>query len=437
MCQEALDFSMKAIDLAERHSYSDHVYLWSHFIAGISSLKLGKLEEAEEICLRGLAKNPMHLDSHYLLSFISFNQKRWEKLLYHGHEYHRLVEEIMTKPGEFGQMVHNTINHRWRVHAHMGLALEELHDAEGAQKEFSVAIRLCSDKGEYHKLLAGHHLSRCNLASSELHFRKASVCSSDDMELFRIGVEIYSKLGEKEKAKEFLKRLVELDPSQEESSFRLGTMLLEENSLTEASGLFQRVIAKNPRHTGALINMGLVAKREKRFEEAVSFFESALREDPCSTEGLSNLGYSLYHGGDLAGAEDAFRRLSRIAPGLIDPYLLLSKIHVQLGHFDCAVEDCDELLRLLDLDRNVVLNSLANLADLYIGVGRGLTQKGRPEMAHWAYDTALFLSKNAPDVLNKILSAFQEAGNFAGALRYFEEVTNLSHSRLGRSSQAG
>jgi glycosyltransferase involved in cell wall biosynthesis/Flp pilus assembly protein TadD len=434
---EALDFSLKAIDLAERYSYSDHLYLWSHFIAGLANLKLGKLAEAENICLRGLAKNSLHLDSHYLLVFIWFNQQQWEKALYHGHEYQRLLEEFKTKPGAFGLIVHNTINHCWRVNAHMGLALEELGDAEGAKKYLSPAIHLCGDQGEYHKLLAGHYLSKSNFPSAEFHFNKAVEYSPDDLELLKGGVELFTKRGKKEKAKEILKRMIELDGSQVESHFRLGTLLFEENALEAAGGHFQCVIAVNPRHTGALINLGLVAKREKRLEEAVSFFKMALREDPFSVEGLSNLGYTLYHRGDLVGADDAFGRLSRIAPALTDPLLLLSKIHVQLGHFDRAVEDCDALLRLLDLDRNVVLHSLANLADLYIGVGRGLTQKGQPETAHWAYDTALLLSENAPDMLNKILSAFQEAGNFDGALKYFEKVTNGSLSLPGRSSPAG
>ena len=74
------------------------------------------------------------------------------------------------------------------------------------------------------------------------------------------------------------------------------------------------------------------------------------------------------------------------------------------------------------MDRNVVLHSLANLADLYISIGRRLTQKGQPETAYWAYDTALLLSENAPDMLNKILSVFQEAGNYNGALKYFEKI---------------
>ena len=336
MLPEALDFSRKAIALAEKHSYSDHLYLWSHFIAGISSLKMGRMEEAEKLALRALVMNPKHLDSHYLLVFIRFNQNRWEEVLYHGRTYHHLVEEIITKPGEFGLMVHNTINHRWRVHAHMGIALENLVDAGGSEMQFSLAIRLCEDKGEYHKLLAGHYLSKCSFPLSEFHFSKAYDSSPVDMELLKIGVELFTKLEMKEKAKELLKQIVELDGSQVESSFRLGTILLEENSLEEACELFLSVIAANPHHAGALINLGLATKRKKNIEEAVSYFRMALTENPFSVEGLSNLGYILYQRGDLAGADEAFGKLTRIAPDLIDPLLLLSKIHAHLGKYSIA-----------------------------------------------------------------------------------------------------
>ena len=310
MLPEALDFSMKAIALAEKHSYSDHLYLWSHFIAGISSLKMGRLEETENICFRGLAKNSKHLDSHYLLVFVRFHQNRWEEVLYHGRDYHQLVEAIMTKPGEFGLLVHNTINHRWRVHTHMGVALEELADAEGSEKHFSLAIRLCEDKGEYHKLLGGHYLSNCRFPLSEFHFSKAYEWSPLDLELLKMGVELFTKLEEREKVKELLERIVEQDESHEETSFRLGTLLLEENALEAASRLLKKVIAVNPHHTGALINLGLVAKREKKFDKAISFFRMALMENPASVEGLSNLGYALYHSGDLSGADEAFGKLT-------------------------------------------------------------------------------------------------------------------------------
>ena len=179
----------------------------------------------------------------------------------------------------------------------------------------------------------------------------------------------------------------------------------------------------------------MVAKREKKTEEGISFFRAALREDPVSVEGLSNLGYALYQNGDLSGAEAAFLELSKIAPELIDPMLLLSKIHVKMGNIARTVDDCDALLGLLDLDRNVVLHSLANLADLYIGIGRCLTQKGQPETANWAFDIALLLSENAPDMLNKILCVFQEAGNFEGALKYIEKVSHLSHFIFGGAFQ--
>ena len=428
MHREAQDHAVKAIELAEKHGYSDHLYLWSHFIAGISGLKLDKLEEAEEVCLRALSNNSMHLDSHYLLALIYSNLKQWEKVIYHGYEYCRLVEEFATKPGAFGQIVHNTVNHRWRVHLHLGFALEEMEDPKKAEKEFAMAERFCSERVEYHKLLAEHYFSTSRPKLAETFFEKALESRSSDVEFLRIGVEIYAKLGEKEKEKALLKDIIDRDASQEESLFRIGTILLQENSLEEASRFLQNVITVNPRHTGALINLGLVAKRENNLEEAVSFFKMAILEDPFSVEGLSNLGYTLYHKGDLIGAEDAFERVSRIGPELVDPLLLLSRIHVEQERFERAVEDCDSLLKLLHLDRNVILQSRADLAELYLKIGGRLIEKREMSGAYWAFGTALLLSKNAPNMLQRILALYTESGSSDKAFDLKNERVDFIHS---------
>ena len=119
--------------------------------------------------------------------------------------------------------------------------------------------------------MAGHYLSKCSFPLSEFHFSKAYEWSPVDMELLKIGVELFTKLGEREKVKDLLKRIVEHDHSQQESSFRLGTLLLEENSLEEARGLFQSVIQRNPHHTGALINLVWWPRERKKPRRAYLF----------------------------------------------------------------------------------------------------------------------------------------------------------------------
>ena len=366
------------------------------------------------------------MDSHYLLALIYHYKKQWKNVLFHGHEYYRLAEEFTINPGAFGQIVHNTINHRWRVHVHVGFALEELHGSDEAEKEFSMAEVLCSDVVEHHKLMARHYFSKSRSKLAEKYFEKALEIRSPDVELLKIGVEIYADMGEKNKEKKLLKQIMDRGDSQEENFFRMGTILLQENSLQEASGFLRNVIATNPRHTGALINLGLVAKRGKKFSEAVSYFKTALEEDPFSVEGLSNLGYTYYQQGDLIGAEKTFERLSKVAPNLVDPFLVLSKIHVEQGNFERAVEVCDALLRLLKLDRGGTLHSLAELGDLYLKIGETLIQTKQMNLAYWAFQTGLLLSKNPPYMFQRILSLYPESVNPQGFLGSMDEKIGFS-----------
>lgn len=403
---EALEYAYKAIDLAEEQGHSDHLYLWSHFIAGLSSLKLGRSREAEDISLRALEKSAMHLDSHYLLTIVYSQKKRWDKVLHHSREFCALVKTYDENPGQFGLIVHNTSSHRWRIHAHMGIALEGLKDSRGAAREFALAEHHCKDRAELHKVLAGGHLANGNVASSELHFQEAFEITPNDVDLLKVGAGISEKRGDSIREADFLERIIELHGPDEQSLFRLGVIYLGRNQMVEAGGFFDKILTINPVHSEALINLGVIEKRKNNTDKAISCFEKALQGDPFSVEALSNLGYAHYQRGDTVGARNAFERLSKISPKLKDPFLLLSRIHVEKGAFDRAVECCDALLRLLDLDRSIILHSLADLSDKYLEIGEALIQNGEMKAAYWTFETALLLSKDAPQVFERIQALY-------------------------------
>ena len=48
--------------------------MWTRFVAAVSCINLGKVEEAERLCLEGVKLNPLHLDSYYLLSTICYSK---------------------------------------------------------------------------------------------------------------------------------------------------------------------------------------------------------------------------------------------------------------------------------------------------------------------------------------------------------------------------
>jgi len=426
MYDEAIDAAVKAITLAEEQNYPDFIYLWSHFIAGISYLKTNKVDEAEEICLRAISKSPKHLDSHYLLTIIYFDKGNWGELLYHSNEYLALLDRVQRAPGEFGPMVHNTINHQWRVHLHRAFAFTELGEKEKATEPFSRAFDLCDDKAEYHRLIALFHMRRFEHSQAEKHLLEALQFNADDAELYRNGAQIYRQLANKEKEKSFLGEAVKREPADIDSAFRLGTIYLQEKCHSEAEDLLKRVLEKDSRHSGALINLGILAKRSSELDNALDYLERALAEAPDAVEALSNLGYVHYGKNNLPEARQAFERLIQIDPTLLDIHLMLSMIYIRLECLELVVKECDTLLSLLGLNRNITLNSLSDLSNLFVEIGKVLLEQERAPLASLAFDVAIHLDNEAAPTLKKIGKIYLQHGNHNASIAHLEKAIGLN-----------
>lgn len=426
MYDEAIHVAMKAIKLAEDNDYHDFIYLWSHFIAGISYLKTNKVDEAEEVCLRAINKSPKHLDAHYLLTIIYFDKKNWDKLFHHSSEYFALLDRIQKTPGEFGPMVHNTINHQWRVHLHRGFAFTELGKQEEAREAFSRALSLCDDKGEYYKLLAILNMRHSEFSRAEGHLLEALKYNPDDEELYRNGAQIYQELGDREKVATFLKEALKRDSDDMDSAFRLGTIYLEEKCYVEAGDLLERVIAKDPSHSGALINLGVLAKRSGDLDSALRYLEEALQETPDSVEALSNLGHVYYHRDNLQKARQVFERLTQIDSTLVDIHLILSMVYVRLESPELVVTECDRLMSLLGLNRNLTLNSLLDLSNLFIDIGKVLLEQKRAPLASLAFNVAMHLGGEAIQTIKRIGRICFQHGDYNASLEYLEKAIRLN-----------
>lgn len=211
-----------------------------------------------------------------------------------------------------------------------------------------------------------------------------------------------------------------------DSAFRLGTIYLEEKCYAESGGLLKKVIAKDPRHSGALINLGILAKRSGDLDSALRYLEKALQETPHSVEALSNLGYVHYSKNNLLEARNVFERLTQIDPTLLDIHLVLSLIYVNLKSPELVVTECDTLLGLLGLNRDITLNSLSDLSNLFIDIGKVLLEQKRPPLASLAFNVAMDLGSDAIQTLKRIGRICFQQGDYNASLEYLEKAIRLN-----------
>lgn len=140
MFQQALEASLTAIRLADVKDDNNLLFLWSRYNAAISYYRLKELKNAEEIALSALKKYPKHIDSHFVLIVVYFDQKQWHRLIDHGKEYIRLIELLRKSPMAFDNLVTCTVNEGWNMHVLMGIAYFELGQSDNSKEAFEIAV---------------------------------------------------------------------------------------------------------------------------------------------------------------------------------------------------------------------------------------------------------------------------------------------------------
>ncbi len=81
------------------------------------------------------------------------------------------------------------------------------------------------------------------------------------------------------KAKEYLKKTAEIDPSYKKALFNLGSIYMTENKIETALKLFQKSLEFDADNIGAYYNLGLLFHQTKQLDKAELFFKKALTLD--------------------------------------------------------------------------------------------------------------------------------------------------------------
>ena len=287
-------------------------------------------------------------------------------------------------------------------------------------------MKYCDEKREYYKLLAFFHYDRSEFHIAEEYLLEALKYDQNDLELYRIGAQIYCGVSMKEKEKDFLNEAIKKGVSDLEVFFRLGTIYLEEQRYNESSNHLGKVIEIDENHLGARINLGIIARRSGDLNGALIHLEKALEVSPDSLEALSNLGYVYFDGQDYLKAKTIFEHLAYLHPTLLDIPLMLSMIYASIGNIEKVVVECDKILSLIEMNRNITLNSVLDLSNLFVNIGKVLLEKRQAAMGVLAFDVASHLNNESDVILKKIGEICFQEGNYNDSLKYLEKAIRLN-----------
>ena len=148
---------------------------------------------------------------------------------------------------------------------------------------------------------------------------------------------LYSRLGDTERAIKFYRDALEVDDLFLPAKMNLAVLLNGEGRNDEAEALLRQVLDSYPEHAEAAYSLGLLLAEMDRLDEAVVYLARAGELRPDRARVQYNLGLALQAVGRKADAEQALLRAVELAPDNLDYMFALADHYARSGDLRSAL----------------------------------------------------------------------------------------------------
>ena len=267
------------------------------------------------------------------------------------------------------------------------------------------AIRCADNAWEPYFAIGKHFMEQNNLMMAERFLRDGLKNDPKNKKIQYYLADTYEKSGSTDKALKLFRSI--LDDYEDEilAEYRIGLLLVKHNRFEEAINSFKSVINKDAKHIDALFNLAIAYERVENITQAKDTYNNILTIKPEYPEVYIRLGNLYLNEPDYNKAKECFLNSIKFDKYLLEAHLALSKIYISLNDLESCVVSCDQILKCLNLPRNITINNISDLSELYVNIGNTLSKHQKENLSGFSFEIALLLD---PDAL-KECSLLQEA----------------------------
>lgn len=383
----------KAVQMYEKASQIDTKNISLISSLGESQAKSGNISAAIMTYEQAIAMNPSANVEYKILGDLYNRDKKNESAIKNYKKYlEKNSDNGLAK--EIGEFAYSQKNYPE--------AIKYLGMITGAEAENPSLLKMLAD---------AYYQSKNDEKAFEI-FKKLSIKTAGDADVFKMLYEIAGKLGSKEDALVYLKKYTALKPSDIEAQRTLGDKLYEKKDSDGALGAYRAVLKSDPKAKGfykkyAELVMGSPAKDE----EIVSVLTAGITAGEADVGMYQRLASIYSKQGDHAKAVQMYEKASQLDTKNIELISSLGEAQAKSGSISAAI---------MTYEQAVAMNPQANkeykiLGDLY-------KKDKKIESAIKNYKK--YLEKNSDNGLAKEIGEYAYSQkNYGEAIKYLGMVS--------------
>jgi tetratricopeptide (TPR) repeat protein len=398
--EECIEEALEAIRLFELQNSNLELRLLAYYTASVAFYRTQDLTNAEKYALKAIGFHHDYLDAHCILSSIYFLRKEYDKCAEATGKYLKSLKSIESDPSRALVIPYNTLQHAWRAHTRIAINnYEQGKDKEGLQS-LKNAINRADNVWKPYLAIGKHFMEENNFKLAERFLMDGLKHDPENKEILYLLADAYERSGAPDKALVRLRKILGNHADEIPAQYRLGLLLAKNNQHDEAISSFKSVINKDTKHTGALFNLAVSYEMVRDIAQAKDTYNNILKTEPEYPEVFVRLGTLYLNEPDYIRAKECFLKTVRLDKYLLEAHLALSRIYIALDDLESCVMSCDELLKCLDLPRNIAIDSVSDLSKLYVNIGEALMAQQKELLANVSFEIAALIDPDPRKTLN-------------------------------------
>ncbi len=398
--EECIREALEAIRLFELQNSNLQLRLLAYHTASVAFYRTQDMTNAEKYALKAIDFHPDYLDAHCILSSIYFLRKEYDKCAEATSRYLKSLKSIESDPSKILVIPYSTLQHAWLAHTRMAINhYEQGKDKEGLQS-LKNAINCTDNAWEPYLAIGKHFMEHNNLNMAERFLSDGIRKYPENKEIKYYLADTYEQSGASDKALVLFRKILQNHADETLAQYRLGLLLVKDNQFNEAISSFKSVIRKDTKHTGALFNLAVSYEMVGDIAQAKDTYNNLIEIKPEYPEVFVRLGTLYLNECNYKKAEECFLNTVRFDKYLLEAYLALSRIYLALDVMESCVISCDELLKYLNLPRDITINSVSDLSKLYIDIGETLKAQQKELLANVSFEIAVLIDPDSRKTLN-------------------------------------